>query len=180
MKPSELIAKPEAWTKNTEARNALGLKTSALDPDAVSWCLAGAIRKTDAEIYFPEEYAAFSKSLCWVEFNDAESTTHQMVLDKLKEFGLQVWVMFQNETRPLQQTTNKQKKGESMPVNKQEILDKAIRLCEEAMTTLSNPGICLACGEDQEGCEPDARNYECESCGEHKVFGAEEVVMMLA
>ena len=60
------------------------------------------------------------------------------------------------------------------------IVDKAIKLCEESFTTLNSPGICLACGEDQDGCEPDARNYECESCGANKVFGAEEVVMMLA
>ena len=39
-------------------------------------------------------------------------------------------------------------------------------------------GYCLACGEEQSGCEPDARNYECESCGEHKVFGAEECLLM--
>jgi len=42
-----------------------------------------------------------------------------------------------------------------------------------------NDGICLACNEwTFGGCEPDARNYECESCGEPKVFGAEEALMM--
>jgi hypothetical protein len=39
-------------------------------------------------------------------------------------------------------------------------------------------GFCLACGESQGGCEPDARKYECESCGKKAVYGAEEVVMM--
>ena len=39
-------------------------------------------------------------------------------------------------------------------------------------------GICLACGDEQEGVEPDARKYECESCGAHKVYGAEELLMM--
>ena len=61
-----------------------------------------------------------------------------------------------------------------------EILDRAIKMCEESETTLSNPGICLACGADADGCEPDARNYECEVCGKNKVFGAQEVIMMLA
>ena len=37
-------------------------------------------------------------------------------------------------------------------------------------------GICLACGEEQGGCEPDAREYECESCGQRKVYGAEELL----
>jgi hypothetical protein len=40
-------------------------------------------------------------------------------------------------------------------------------------------GLCLACGEIQEGgCEPDARGYECESCGENRVYGIEESLMM--
>jgi len=38
-------------------------------------------------------------------------------------------------------------------------------------------GICIACGNEQEGVEPDARKYECESCGERKVYGAEELLM---
>lgn len=41
-----------------------------------------------------------------------------------------------------------------------------------------NPGFCLACGEEQEGCEPDARNYVCEYCKEEQVFGAEEILLM--
>lgn len=41
-----------------------------------------------------------------------------------------------------------------------------------------NIGICLACGEEQFGCEPDARKYECESCGQSKVYGAEELLIM--
>lgn len=39
-------------------------------------------------------------------------------------------------------------------------------------------GFCTACGEEAYGCEPDAREYECESCGEHAVFGAEELLLM--
>lgn len=38
-------------------------------------------------------------------------------------------------------------------------------------------GFCLACGDEAYGVEPDARNYECESCGERKVFGAQEILM---
>jgi predicted RNA-binding Zn-ribbon protein involved in translation (DUF1610 family) len=39
-------------------------------------------------------------------------------------------------------------------------------------------GFCLSCGEEASGCEPDARNYVCESCGEEQVFGAEELLIM--
>ena len=39
-------------------------------------------------------------------------------------------------------------------------------------------GFCLACGESQDGCEPDARKYECLSCGKAKVYGGEELALM--
>lgn len=39
-------------------------------------------------------------------------------------------------------------------------------------------GFCVACGAERDCCEPDARNYECESCGEKKVFGLEELLIM--
>lgn len=30
------------------------------------------------------------------------------------------------------------------------------------------------------GCEPDARRYECEECGERGVYGTEELLLHLA
>lgn len=42
--------------------------------------------------------------------------------------------------------------------------------------TLDNPGFCISCGAESNSCEPDARNYECESCGDSSVFGAEELL----
>lgn len=41
-----------------------------------------------------------------------------------------------------------------------------------------NQGFCLACGAVNDGVEPDARSYKCEACDEHKVYGAEELVLM--
>lgn len=41
-----------------------------------------------------------------------------------------------------------------------------------------NSGFCIACGFQQDGCEPDAREYECEECGERKVYGAAEILLM--
>jgi len=38
-------------------------------------------------------------------------------------------------------------------------------------------GFCVACGAEQGGCEPDARNDECENCGHHSVFDAEELLI---
>lgn len=40
-------------------------------------------------------------------------------------------------------------------------------------------GFCLACGAEAYGVEPDARKYECEECGKEKVYGAEELLLML-
>jgi len=45
---------------------------------------------------------------------------------------------------------------------------------------LDNIGICVACGEDQDGCEPDACGYTCESCNSKAVYGAEELLIRLA
>lgn len=39
-------------------------------------------------------------------------------------------------------------------------------------------GFCTNCGAERECCEPDARNYSCEECGQNEVFGAEELCIM--
>lgn len=39
-------------------------------------------------------------------------------------------------------------------------------------------GLCIACGQEASGVEPDARRYTCESCSAPKVFGLEELVLM--
>lgn len=49
--------------------------------------------------------------------------------------------------------------------------------CERHRMTLDDPGICIACGNEQGGCEPDAREYVCEACGEPAVYGAEELLL---
>ena len=53
-------------------------------------------------------------------------------------------------------------------------IDRVLKACEMDDYT----GFCLACGDDAYGVEPDARRYECESCGAMAVYGAEEVLMM--
>jgi len=32
-------------------------------------------------------------------------------------------------------------------------------------------GLCISCGYEQSGCEPDAERYRCEACDERKVYG---------
>lgn len=55
-------------------------------------------------------------------------------------------------------------------------LEEAIR---RSYTNLDNPGFCVKCGSDYEGCEPDAREYKCDQCGENAVYGAEELLFSL-
>jgi hypothetical protein len=50
----------------------------------------------------------------------------------------------------------------------------------EAAQADDNLGICCGCGEEAYGVEPDARKYECESCGAKRVYGAEELLLMNA
>jgi hypothetical protein len=42
----------------------------------------------------------------------------------------------------------------------------------------NNQGLCIACGEVRDCCEPDATKYECEACEKHAVYGTEELMMM--
>jgi hypothetical protein len=57
--------------------------------------------------------------------------------------------------------------------------DRIVAAVEASRRTLDNPGICICCGADAEGVEPDAREYECEVCGEPGVYGAEELLLSI-
>ena len=54
----------------------------------------------------------------------------------------------------------------------------SFRWIESATAGDNNEGFCLACGNTEDGVEPDARKYPCHSCGAHKVYGAEELGLM--
>ncbi len=41
----------------------------------------------------------------------------------------------------------------------------------------NNEGVCTSCWFVQEGVEPDATDYKCECCGEHKVQGMELLLL---
>lgn len=43
-----------------------------------------------------------------------------------------------------------------------------------------NEGICLECGSDADGVEPDARGYRCTECNAMRVYGAQEIILMQA
>ena len=67
-----------------------------------------------------------------------------------------------------------------MNVHSTVTVDRVVEAVERSSASLENPGLCIACGADAEGVEPDAREYQCEACGEPGVYGAEELLMHLA
>jgi hypothetical protein len=56
-------------------------------------------------------------------------------------------------------------------------IQRVIDACEGG-DRLDNPGMCLGCGADADGCEPDARRYDCEECGFPRVYGCEQILLM--
>lgn len=56
-------------------------------------------------------------------------------------------------------------------------LEKIEEAVERRMSSLDNPGFCIECGAEADGCEPDARAYGCETCGAASVYGAEELLI---
>ena len=62
--------------------------------------------------------------------------------------------------------------------NMKKILRKVPFLEIEEAILSGNTGFCLVCGELHDCVEPDATEYVCEVCGEHAVYGAEEILIM--
>lgn len=52
---------------------------------------------------------------------------------------------------------------------------KAVMAAAEAS---DGTGWCLACGAENDGCEPDMRKGVCQACDAAKVYGAEELLLM--
>lgn len=64
-----------------------------------------------------------------------------------------------------------------MKIHKSITEDRIVEAVRESTFGLANAGFCIECGQDAEGCEPDAERYPCESCGKRAVYGAEELLL---
>ena len=64
-------------------------------------------------------------------------------------------------------------------VNPKVTQEAVIEAAEREMFGMDNPGFCLCCGVEVDGVEPDARRYECESCGAPAVYGAQELMLQM-
>lgn len=51
-------------------------------------------------------------------------------------------------------------------------------VCTSQFGGMESPGICIECGADADGCEPDAGPLACEACGEVAVYGAEQIAII--
>lgn len=89
MKAYQLLEKPEAWTKGAAARDRDGRSVDFNHPDAICWCVTGAIEKCypcnisnrDAR----NRLKAAVRAVDWIhKWNDAQTTTHSQVLEVLK------------------------------------------------------------------------------------------------
>ena len=66
-----------------------------------------------------------------------------------------------------------------MQQHKSLTISRIMAAVEDSMRDTSNPGFCIYCGKEAEGCEPDARRCPCDSCDRPGVFGAEELLLMV-
>ena len=64
-----------------------------------------------------------------------------------------------------------------MEISKLITWDRLEDACKRSIFGMDNPGFCISCGDEVEGVEPDAREYECCACGAHLVYGAEELML---
>jgi len=55
--------------------------------------------------------------------------------------------------------------------------DAVVEAGYREMCGTENPGFCIACGAENDGCEPDASFYTCEECGLPMVFAPAEIIM---
>lgn len=53
-----------------------------------------------------------------------------------------------------------------------------IEWCREVSEGRNTTGWCIACGEEADCVEPDARKYLCNCCFTRNVYGAEELALM--
>lgn len=64
-------------------------------------------------------------------------------------------------------------------MHKSVTLKRVVNAVKRAQSSCENPGFCVSCGHKADGCEPDARGYECENCGKRSVYGVGELLMMI-
>ena len=63
-----------------------------------------------------------------------------------------------------------------MKIHSSVTLERVVQATKDEMFGTENPGFCVDCGSEQDGCEPDAQGIVCEECGHPSVHGAAELL----
>ncbi len=94
MKAYEVIDTPEKWCQHMVARDRNGLRTDASSPNAVAFCMYGALYRAYA-VKQPEEYALHLYRLrkeiapqMISQFNDNPRRKHEEVISLLKRLDI--------------------------------------------------------------------------------------------
>ncbi len=66
-----------------------------------------------------------------------------------------------------------------MMINEALTEDVIVEAAERTMFGDGMVGLCISCGEEQIPVEPDAEDVHCEACGDPRVFGAEQLLLMV-
>ena len=89
----ELLDTPDKWTQGLAARDANGDSVYSSAPEAVCWCLEGAICKVFRETNRPwsKPYFKMKRALTrvlkddYISFNDKPTTTYEDIINALKQ-----------------------------------------------------------------------------------------------
>lgn len=64
-----------------------------------------------------------------------------------------------------------------MKLHKSITRERIVAGARESMFGMSDDGVCITCGQEQHGVEPDAERYPCEGCGTPTVYGWEQIML---
>jgi hypothetical protein len=95
MTVQELLSDESKWTTYTYARNVDGARVNYASPDAVCWCVLGAIRKCypDSAIHYQDILEKTIQKLTSefhtaADYNDYDSTTFADIQNLIKEANI--------------------------------------------------------------------------------------------
>lgn len=122
--------------------------------------------------------AAVDKARSVLDLQTPERIAHAIDLARqaLSKHGKVTW--YEDTGKPSQQKPAKARKPAAAAKKPKANILPEVDYLIAAVESDEGIGFCLECGNEQGGCEPDARNYVCKSCGARKVFGAEEIILM--
>lgn len=80
--------------------------------------------------------------------------------------------------QPAQLTIKSPITGVEVNVHASITADRLVHVLDHALVNNEDPGLCVNCGAETGGVEPDARAYKCTVCDYFGVYGAEELLFL--